>query len=449
MNRPFLVATVTVAATLAASGATATIPWPSQSLSLNDCLSIALEHSPAILKGKQDIEESQGIVLQQKSVYLPKITASGAVNKVDPGKLESFPGTGQSFSSQNSWNAGISVIQPIYAGGKLISSERQSKFTRDAALANYQALVADTLLNIRIAYDDTLLAVEQITVQEASVKLLEQELADNKRRFDAGTVPRFNVLRAEVELANSRPKLIKARNSHRIAKNNLATLLGYNVPKDVPEDIPLTLSDKLKAEPYTAQLSDSIGKALQHRYELDALRASQKSSHEDVIQAKSGYYPTLSGVGGWGWQNRIFDPNNDLSHEIGGWNVGAQLSWNVFDFGLTKGKVKSAAAREERARIDTEDTQRKIEQEVRTSFSNLIEAKETLESQTKVIEEAEESLRLANARADAGTGTQLDVLSAQTALTESRTTYSQALHDYSVARARFERAIGEGVTLKK
>ena len=257
------------------------------------------------------------------------------------------------------------------------------------------------------------------------------------------------MLRAEVELANSRPKLIKARNSYRIAKNNLATLLGYNVPKDVPEDIPLALSDKLKAEPYTAQLSESIGKALQHRYELDALRANQKSSHEDVIQAKSGYYPALSGVGGWGWQNRVFDPNNDLSHEIGGWNVGAQLSWSVFDFGLTKGKVKSAAAREERARIDTEDTQRKIEQEVRTAYSNLIEAKETLESQTKVIEEAEESLRLANARADAGTGTQLDVLSSQTALTESRTTYSQALHDYSVARARFERASGDGVTLKK
>ena len=59
-----------------------------------------------------------------------------------------------------------------------------------------------------------------------------------------------------------------------------------------------------------------------------------------------------------------------------------------------------------------------------------------------MLEEAEEALRLARARSEAGTGTQLDVLSAQTALTEARTTQIQALRDYSVARARLERAIG-------
>ena len=58
-------------------------------------------------------------------------------------------------------------------------------------------------------------------------------------------------------------------------------------------------------------------------------------------------------------------------------------------------------------------------------------------------------MRLANARADAGSGTQLDVLSAQTALTDARTIYSQALRDHSVARARLERAMGEGTVLRK
>jgi len=80
--------------------------------------------------------------------------------------------------------------------------------------------------------------------------------------------------------------------------------------------------------------------------------------------------------------------------------------------------------------------------EVRGAYSNFIEAKEVLESQKKVVEQAEEALRLANARADAGTGTQLDVLSAQTALTEARSTQVQALRDYAVARARLERAVG-------
>ena len=88
---------------------------------------------------------------------------------------------------------------------------------------------------------------------------------------------------------------------------------------------------------------------------------------------------------------------------------------------------------------------RRIELEVRSAYSNFIEAREVLESQKKVKEQAEEALRLATARSEAGTGTQLDVLSAQTALTEARTTEIQALHAYAVARARLERAMGEGL----
>ena len=88
-----------------------------------------------------------------------------------------------------------------------------------------------------------------------------------------------------------------------------------------------------------------------------------------------------------------------------------------------------------------------IENEVRTAYSNFIEAQQVLESQLKVIEQAEEAVRLAMARNDAGSGTQLDVLSAQTALTDSRTTQAVALRDYAVALARLERAIGEGTRL--
>src|SRR5207247_2405276 len=80
------------------------------------------------------------------------------------------------------------------------------------------------------AYHDVLLAEQQIVVQEASVKLLAQELENTTHRFEAGAVPRFDVLRGEVELANARPRLIRARNAHRIAKNNLATLLCHTLP---------------------------------------------------------------------------------------------------------------------------------------------------------------------------------------------------------------------------
>jgi outer membrane protein TolC len=84
---------------------------------------------------------------------------------------------------------------------------------------------------------------------------------------------------------------------------------------------------------------------------------------------------------------------------------------------------------------------------VRTAYSNFIEAREVLESQQSVQEEAQEALRLAEARMAAGSGTQLDVLDAQTSLTQARTTQVQALHDYAVARARLQRAMGDDMEI--
>src|SRR6202012_513896 len=156
------------------------------------------------------------------------------------------------------WNAGIQIVQNIYMGGRMVAAFRAADATQKQAIANYQTSVSDTLLNVRIAYYDVLLAAQQITVQEASVKLLEKEQEDQQHRLDAGTVPKFNVLRAQVAVANERPTLINARNSYRIAKNNLANVLGYNLPHDVWEDIPLNLTDDFDSAPLQINLPDAI-----------------------------------------------------------------------------------------------------------------------------------------------------------------------------------------------
>jgi outer membrane protein TolC len=121
------------------------------------------------------------------------------------------------------------------------------------------------------------------------------------------------------------------------------------------------------------------------------------------------------------------------------------VSWEIFDGMLTHGKVVQARALYDKSKTAVDEEVRDIELEVRTTYSDFLEAQEVLESQKTVLEEAEESLREANARADAGTGTQLDVLDAENSLTQARSTQVQALHDYDTARARFERAIGANV----
>jgi outer membrane protein TolC len=272
------------------------------------------------------------------------------------------------------------------------------------------------------------------------VNLLQKELEDQQHRLDAGTIPKFNVLRAEVAVANERPNLISARNSYRIAKNNLANLLGYNLPRDIWEDIPLNLTDDFDTSPYPINLPDAIQQALSRRTELTALRKDIQLQKLNIVNAKSGYKPTVSVFAGYNWVNSEF--STDPQNEFDGWNAGAQLSWNIFDGALTFGKVKQAKAQFQKSQTTLADQSRQIELQVRTAYSDFIQAHETLDSQQKVQEEADEALREAKARAEAGTGTQLDVLDAENSLTQARTTQIQAQHDYAAARARFERATG-------
>jgi outer membrane protein len=418
-----------------------------QPLSRADVVQIALRQNTAILKGKADLRASYGIEVQLRAIALPQLSAGGGYNDLQHSLVENFPLPSQyniQFPHQN-WNADIKVQQSIYAGGRLTSAFRSAKLTRDQALLNYQTTLADTLLAVRIAYDDVLVAVQQMAVHEASVQLLTHELEDVQKRFAAGTVPQFDVLRAQVELANERPRLIQAKNDYRVGKDNLLNLLAVHLPKTIWEDVPLRLSDTLEARPYEIDLPSALARALEKRPELAALRKAQALRHEDLVNAKSGYKPNAQIFGAYEWQSLPYE--NNLGGDLSGWTAGAQLNWTIFDGQLTRGKIMEAKARYEQAQLDVDDSGRKIELEVRTDYSNFIEAREVLDSQKLVVEQAEEALRLAEARHTAGTGTQLDVLSAQTALTQARTTRVQALHDYAQARSRLQRALGEDMEI--
>ena len=414
--------------------------WITQPLSMVDALNFTLKQSSALQKARADLESSRGLVIQTRAVALPNVTATGKYTKEDQGLLQTIPGIPASFPTE-SWNTSIQIVQTIYQGGRTLSAFRAARLSKEQSLLQYQTAVADALLATRIAYYDVLVAEQQILVNEASVNLLNQELEDQQRRYEAGTVPRFNVLQAEVAVANARPPLIKARNAYRVAKNNLSNLLGFNLPRNVWENIPLNLTDKLDAQPFNAELPVAIAQALERRTELAALQKTEGLQRENVINARAGYKPTIQAFAGYDWNSSEF--STDLSQEFNGWVIGGQLNWNIFDGMLTYGKVVQAKAQLAHAKADVEDRARQVELEVRTDYSSFIEAREVLESQQKVQEEAEEALRLARARAEAGTGTRLDVLNAETQLTQARTTQVQALHDYDVARSQFERAIGQ------
>jgi outer membrane protein TolC len=418
--------------------------WLSQPLTLPDALLTAEAQNARLRQARKELEAQYGVAVQSRAVALPRLQATGSFQWREQDRIESFGG----FSLNNqSWNTGFRIVQSIYEGGRIQSGLRTARLTRDAALLNYQTALADTLLRVREAYDLALFTSGRILVQEASVKLLEKELEDTRRRFEAGVVPQFNVLRAETELGNARPRLSRARNQFRISKQRLVNELGYDVPRTVLEDIPLQLAGRFDAVKYEQGLSDALGTALEKRTELASLRKNEELRREGVTGARAGWLPALQAFGGWDAQSLQFQQR--LDDPVTGWNLGALATWDIFDGNLTRGRVQEAKALREAAAIAVDDAMRNIEVEVRSAYSTMVEAWEVLQSQQKVTETAEEALRLANSRVEAGTATQLDVLSAQTALTDARDTYVSALYEYSLARARLERATGTMVGVEE
>jgi outer membrane protein TolC len=415
-------------------------------MSLSEALKLALLQNGSILKGESDLEAAQGIILQTRSVAMPKVRGAGGYIHTEAVEKVPFDSQGRVDPQRDQWVGGIRIIQSIYEGGRIRSALRTARLTREQSLLQYQTIVSDTLLEVRTAYFDTLLAAQQIVVQEASVKLLEEQLANTRRRFDAGAVTRLDVVRGEVELANAQPRLIRARNAHRIAKNNLATVLGFSIPANVWEDIPMTLTDKLEPGSYQVDLPGALALAIQLRPELGALRKEEALRKEAITAARAEAKPSIGIFAGYGAHNSRFD--DTFTHGVAGPTAGVELTWNIWDSGLTRGRVMEATARHKGVEAELDERTRRVSLQVRSAYSSFLEAREVLESQKKVQEQAEEALRLATSRYDAGTSTQLDLLDSQTALTQARTTQVNALHGYEIARARLEHAIGLTITFE-
>lgn len=438
-------------------------------LALDRAVQAALAQNPEILKQVQEIERTRGQIVEVRAQALPHLTATGNFRQQDRRLTQGggfggdpfFPesdgtttsgATGEPDSAANggttgfgqqggsgigdkSWTVTISARQVLYAGGQVRAAIRIAKFTEDSSYYQLRDTVDRIIAQTRAQFYDVLLTRALITVQEEAVRLLGDEHKDQQNRFDAGTVPRFNVLRAEVELSNARPDLIRARNSHLIARLQLAKTLGLEPgPKGQPTFH--CVGEFRVIEPRLG-LTDAIQAAREKRAFLKVQRQQILIGKEQIKVELAGYKPRLDLNAGYELRNsRLTDR---LDQIVDGWFYGVTGSWDIFDGLETAGKVRQARAQLESAKINYDDSVLKVELEVQQAHANLQAARETIRSQQKNVEQALEALRLAGERFSAGAGTQLEVLDARVALTKARTSEIQARAAYNRELAEFDR----------
>jgi outer membrane protein TolC len=416
-----------------------------RSFTLDLAIQTALQQNPAILTARQEIRRTKGVFIQVLSQALPHITATDQFQRTDPrlgrGGSISSGGSGGGTSTvsltDNTYFLRVQTTQLIFSGS-VFPSIRGADFQHDSAFFSFRNAIDQTITTVRQQFYQVILNKALIGVQEESVRLLESQLKDQQNRFEAGTVPRFNVLQAEVALANQQPSLIAARNNYRISQLAFARTLGLDFDPRRGEDPGIVCKGELTFQPRVISLEDAIQIGKERRPFLKQQKANVQNQRNQLGVAYGGFFPTINADSAYEWDSSPL--TSDISKVNKGWFWGATGTWNIFDGLATVGLVKQQRALLSESEITYDDSVRQVEVEIKTAYANLQRDRETIQSQEKTVEQAQEAFRLASARLGAGAGTQLDVLNAQVALTQAQSTLLQALYSYNADLAEFDRA---------
>ena len=412
---------------------------------LNTALSFALYNNFNIRRAIEQIEEQEGIIVEVKARTRPSLTLNADYQRLDEGLSEVVDGFG--VASDNTWGISLNLRQALYQGGGIKAALKAQDLTRQSVRLFLESTIMDAMLEVTTRYYGTLLARDQIEVEEQNIELLEETLEDAQNKLKAGFVSDFEVLRAEVLLANAKPALIRRRSAFRVANDQLRRSIGYgNYRRDSNnlEKVPELLGE-LKCELVAYDLANCLDLALSNRSELERLRLIEEARDAGLEIARSDYRPSVDLIGSYGKRKSNFSESFDDGPE--GWTVGVVATWDIFDGAARKGRVRQARSQLEQSRIERDSLRLAIEVEVRQAMSEFQEAEELVNAAAKAVEQAEEALRLADSRYDAGAINQLDVFEARYALTESRTNRLEANYRHIVAVANLKRAMGEDKTV--
>ena len=454
---------------------TAAVP----TFTLDQAILTALQRNPTLLNAEQEIKRSKGVIIQVRAQALPQINANANFQWTDPNLTgarilgTTTPTTGFTpaaaaaslmeglpsqvgdvrtplaaatpapvrnvETSDISYAISVTGTQLIF-NGTTFNQIRGTFFQRDSAYFAFRNVLDQLIAIVKTQFYQIIVNRDLVSVNEENVRLLEAQLKDQQNRFEAGTVPRFNVLQADVQLHNQIPQLIAAQNNLRISKLQLAKTLGLDFQRRRGDAPPLEVIGDMPYIPRPIELADAIEMGKQRRAFLKQARANVLNQLQQVRATAGQWLPNITTTGGYEW---VSSPINSSWHDISkGWTALVQGSLPIWDSGAIAGQVIQQRALLSEAKITYDDDVRQVELEIQQAYSNLQQNRELIQSQEKNVELADEALRLAKARLDAGAGVQLDVLNATVQLLTAQSTRLQALFGYNSSLAEFDRATG-------
>lgn len=400
---PFLMALAVLASASSAQ-------QPSRSLSLAEAVRLAQTYSPL----------GRGAVARVTGANA-RLQGAGALQSPT---LSLAHGAGQNTGGLDE---DVLLTQIIELGDKRRQRVYSARAERDSALAERAGTQNDLAFGAQSAYFEALradaerqLAADTLANTQAFAKAADTQ-------FQAGDVPRSNVVRSRIELARAEQALNAADTERANRYAALRSLLG------ITDDVPLVLTDTLDFTPHAYQLTALQALALRNRPDVRSNQLLRNAREASLHGARAQSQPDLF----------MEARHSDIDPTVGGNSIRFGILFPLFDLGRVRADAQSAQAALQEQEATLSETTRVATLDVATAYRNLEQARKTVESfRAGRLDRAKELLTMAQTGYNKGANSYLELLDAQQVYRTEQTEYARALADYNIAVAALQRAVG-------
>lgn len=405
---------------------------PNRPLTADEAAAIALNHQPGITVARAAIASAAGRTRQVRSNEMPGTSATTSYSRIINNVLTSG-GEDRLLANRTTGSAFListTTTQLIYDFNHTRDLVRQARAQQASACAGLTVTQSDLVLQVKQSYYTYAQDLRLITVQEDALRNQRVHLDLAKARVNAGLGLPSDVVRAETAVADAVLNLSLAQNAAAVARVSLAEFMGID-PRT-----PVQVSDAGEADIASNDVNALVDQGLRLRPEICQAQANIAAAQSGLGAARTNNAPAVTAGANYANRGASFPPNSDSLTLI------LAIQFDVFDGGFTAGGVEIARANLTSAQAQLTSTQLTVVSDVSQAYLNLRTAENRIPTADSEVANAQESLRLARGRYEAGIGTFIDVLDSENALSTAQTNRVNAQTTINQAKASLAHAIG-------
>jgi len=411
-------------------------------ITLKESINLALVNNPSVQAAQSKLEASSSRVGQAVSAFLPtfRVDASTGKNYTQPSIMQfDMGGVSQSLvvgtsEVYPSKSIQLSVTQPLFTGGKLLTGYDVSRKGWDIANEDFRKAKQEVVFNTISAYLGVLKAKKYVDLANESVDLTGKQVQRIQAMLNNGLVTKADLLRSQVQEANAQVALLQANNSLEIAKNIYNNAVG----NDIDTSVEVSDADYSQTLPEKRDDASLQAFAFDNRPDWRQFVANKGIADDAVKMAYSGYMPTVALIGRTGDQITSY---SNYTNDVSQWNWNITGSWSLDNFAPPL-RVREAAENLDAVKANEETVRRGIILDVRNSIYELKSAEESMPGAKKAVDLAQENYQAAVVRFEAGATTNLEMMDAMISLTEAKYRFTQAQYELEIAKAKINKVCG-------